>query len=182
MLERVVQLAQDMAKWEAEEQERQRLEGLRAKRLAAGGPALRPIMIRTGKAKTEGVLRSGTRLPACLTTPGHACVRPCLCACAYACDVCLDHAHSLHLACSLSKWVAADLPHCNRLATAIAPAPLPTLQTALACCSRQWVGSPLPLGVPPPLTLLQVTTRWPSAAGAISALCACWQATCCAAR
>ena len=54
MLQRVVQLAEETAKWEAEEKERQRLEGLRAKRQAAGMPSMRPLMIRTGKAKTDG--------------------------------------------------------------------------------------------------------------------------------
>jgi hypothetical protein len=72
MLQRVVQLREEIAKWEAEEKERQRLEEMRAKRQAAGVPSLRPLMIRTGKAKTDGAaplcccatscrLRSGAR-------------------------------------------------------------------------------------------------------------------------
>jgi len=56
MLERVVQLAAEIAKWEAEEKERQRLEGLRAARQQMGVPSSRPLMIRTGKAKTDGAL------------------------------------------------------------------------------------------------------------------------------
>ncbi len=54
MLQRVVQLVQETAKWEAMEEERLRLEGLRKQRHAAGMPSMRPLMIRTGKAKTEG--------------------------------------------------------------------------------------------------------------------------------
>lgn len=54
MLERVVQLAAEIAKWEAEEKERQRLESLRVARQQAGQPSSRPLMIRTGKAKTDG--------------------------------------------------------------------------------------------------------------------------------
>ena len=59
MLQRVVQLAEEIAKWEeAEEKERQRLEGLRASGALGGAAstAERPLMIRTGKAKTEGAL------------------------------------------------------------------------------------------------------------------------------
>lgn len=59
MLERVVQLAVEIAKWEAEEKERARLEGLRAARLQAGVPSSRPLMIRTGKVKTEGAWLHG---------------------------------------------------------------------------------------------------------------------------
>lgn len=63
MLERVKALAAEQAKWEAEEKERARLEALRAARQQAGpttaGPN-RPLMIRTGKAKTGGAcLASG---------------------------------------------------------------------------------------------------------------------------
>lgn len=52
MLERWVQLAVEIAKWEAEEKERQRREDMRAARQQTGLP--RPLMIRTGKAKTDG--------------------------------------------------------------------------------------------------------------------------------
>lgn len=57
MLDRVVQLAIEIAKWEAEEKERTRLEGLRVARAQAGVPSSRPLMIRTGKAKTEEGVR-----------------------------------------------------------------------------------------------------------------------------
>ena len=54
MLARVVQLAEETAKWEADEKERARLDGLRAKRAEGASPSQRPLMIRTGKAKTDG--------------------------------------------------------------------------------------------------------------------------------
>ena len=59
MLARVVQLAEEIAKWEAEEKERARLDGLKAKRAEGLGPSQRPLMIRTGKAKTDGGWRAG---------------------------------------------------------------------------------------------------------------------------
>jgi hypothetical protein len=60
MLQRVVQLREEIAKWEADEAERQRVEAMRAKRQAAGTPSMRPLMIRTGKAKTDGERLRGT--------------------------------------------------------------------------------------------------------------------------
>ncbi len=61
MLERWVQLAVEIAKWEAEEKERQRREDMRAARQQTGLP--RPLMIRTGKAKTDGEAHSAALLP-----------------------------------------------------------------------------------------------------------------------
>lgn len=60
MLERWVQLAVEIAKWEAEEKERQRREDMRAARQQTGLP--RPLMIRTGKAKTDGEARPAVLL------------------------------------------------------------------------------------------------------------------------
>ncbi len=58
MLQRFISIADEQARWEAEERERQRLEKAESrKRLSETGeegPPERPLMIRTGKAKTEG--------------------------------------------------------------------------------------------------------------------------------
>ena len=89
MLERVKQLAVEIAKWEAEEKERARLEALRAARQQAAGGAgaagpNRPLMIRTGKAKTGGAcgggawrLGRGRSARACRGAPRAHPVRPC---------------------------------------------------------------------------------------------------------
>ena len=55
MLQRLIQMADESAKWRAEEAAREaEEEAARSARAAGGGPAQRPLMIRTGKAKTEG--------------------------------------------------------------------------------------------------------------------------------
>lgn len=56
MLQRFITLAEEAAKWEAEEIERAKQEALRPRPAAAApeGPAERPMMIRTGKTKTDG--------------------------------------------------------------------------------------------------------------------------------
>lgn len=59
MLQRFINIADEQARWEAEEKERQRLEQAESRRRASEGdggegPPERPLMIRTGKAKTEG--------------------------------------------------------------------------------------------------------------------------------
>ena len=56
MLQRLIQMADESAKWQAEEAAREAEEAAAKDSHAAGGgdAAKRPLMIRTGKSKTEG--------------------------------------------------------------------------------------------------------------------------------
>jgi hypothetical protein len=60
LIERCLALEKEIARWEAEEAERQRLEMLRKKEEVQQViiPRERPMMIRTGKAKTESASMS----------------------------------------------------------------------------------------------------------------------------
>jgi hypothetical protein len=67
MLQRYIALAEETEKWEAAERARAKADAARAAArpgaapAAAAGPVERPLMVRTGKAKTDGEARDATR-------------------------------------------------------------------------------------------------------------------------